>query len=476
MKKIVCNPYLPSWEYVPDGEPHIFGDRLYLFGSHDRFGGKVYCENDYVLWSAPVDDLSDWQCHGVIYRKEQDPFCVPGKSHLWAPDVAQGPDGRFYLYYGMDFVNRISVAVSDTPEGPYSYLGEVCYPDGTRYGGKPGELLRFDAAVLADDDGRIWLYSGFCPKEPWFQKVADKIHSTINALGNQVAELDTDMRTVISEPRFLLPGVDASDGTGFEGHAFYEASSMRKFNGKYYAVYSSFLSHELAWAVSDCPDRGFRFGGSLHSNGNVLGPSQTATYPWGNNHGSIVCVQGEYYVFGHRQTNGTECSRQRVAEKLRFENGGFLPAELTSQGLYGQPLPPDIRYEAGIACVLHGKAGAAKTTMTRRRDARVTQEGKDRESDPCQYIANIRSGTVIGYRYFDLSNVKSLTVEWNSLAVGTLTVSDTPDGEPICAFPVRPGKASPGALLSPHSDVSALYFRFTGLGKLDLYAFFLSTR
>ena len=25
--KQVYNPYLPSYEYVPDGEPHAFGDR-----------------------------------------------------------------------------------------------------------------------------------------------------------------------------------------------------------------------------------------------------------------------------------------------------------------------------------------------------------------------------------------------------------------------------------------------------------------
>lgn len=31
------NPYLPSWEYIPDGEPHVFGDRVYLYGSHDLF-------------------------------------------------------------------------------------------------------------------------------------------------------------------------------------------------------------------------------------------------------------------------------------------------------------------------------------------------------------------------------------------------------------------------------------------------------
>ena len=46
MKKQVFNPYLQSWEYIPDGEPKVFDERLYIFGSHDKFGGKGYCEND----------------------------------------------------------------------------------------------------------------------------------------------------------------------------------------------------------------------------------------------------------------------------------------------------------------------------------------------------------------------------------------------------------------------------------------------
>lgn len=37
MKGQAYNPFLPSWEYVPDGEPHIFGDRIYLYGSHDYY-------------------------------------------------------------------------------------------------------------------------------------------------------------------------------------------------------------------------------------------------------------------------------------------------------------------------------------------------------------------------------------------------------------------------------------------------------
>lgn len=43
MRKQVFNPYLPSCEYVPDGEPLVFGDQLYIYGSHDRFGGSDYC-------------------------------------------------------------------------------------------------------------------------------------------------------------------------------------------------------------------------------------------------------------------------------------------------------------------------------------------------------------------------------------------------------------------------------------------------
>ena len=51
MKQQVFNPYLPSWEYIPDGEPYVFGDRVYVYGSHDSFGAPIFCVKDYVCWS-----------------------------------------------------------------------------------------------------------------------------------------------------------------------------------------------------------------------------------------------------------------------------------------------------------------------------------------------------------------------------------------------------------------------------------------
>ena len=46
----IYNPYLPLTEYIPDGEPHVFGDRVYIYGSHDRAGGTAYCEQGGQLW------------------------------------------------------------------------------------------------------------------------------------------------------------------------------------------------------------------------------------------------------------------------------------------------------------------------------------------------------------------------------------------------------------------------------------------
>lgn len=342
MKKQAWNPYLPSWEYVPDGEPHVFGDRLYVYGSHDRFGGDTYCLEPYVCWSAPVEDLSDWTCHGVIYTGEGDTLNETGKRLMFAPDVAEYR-GKYYLYYGLDSSIAISVAVSDRPEGPYSFYGNVHHRDGQILGLKKGDAQQFDPGIFVDDDGRVYLYSGFSTTPEVAERIRKKMGDKADALhvsteGNWVIELEEDMLTVKSEPKRLLPGVSNSAGTGFEGHEFFEASSMRRFGGTYYAVYSSVQGHELCYAMSDRPDGGFVYKGVLHSNGN-LGISDKPLYYYANNHGSLVEAGGAYYIFGHRHTSYTQYQRQGVAEQVFMEaDGSFAQAEMTSCGLNGKPL------------------------------------------------------------------------------------------------------------------------------------------
>ena len=125
--KQAVNPYMPSWEYVPDAEPHVVGDRVYVYGSHDIFNGLNFCLGDYVCWSAPIDDLGNWRYEGCIYKREQDPAAprIRLTNGLAAPDMVQGPDGRFYLYYFMGGTKMISVAVCDEPAGKYEFYGYV---------------------------------------------------------------------------------------------------------------------------------------------------------------------------------------------------------------------------------------------------------------------------------------------------------------------------------------------------------------
>ena len=129
--------------------------------------------------------------------------------------------------------------------------------------------------------------------------------------------LEDDMKTVRTEPVKLLPTLGEADGTGYQGHEFFEASSIRKIGGKYYLVYSSVNLHELCYAVSDRPDGSFTYGGVVISNSegkNCIG----------NNHGGVEKIGGQWYVFYHRQTNRSMFSRQGCAERIRIRPDGKI--------------------------------------------------------------------------------------------------------------------------------------------------------
>ena len=90
---------------------------------------------------------------------------------MCAPDVQKGPDGRYYLYYEYDRAVITSVAVCDTPAGKYEFYGYVRRPDGTAYGSLAGDVNNFDPGIFVDDNGRIYLYTGFAPGDGWMKKV-----------------------------------------------------------------------------------------------------------------------------------------------------------------------------------------------------------------------------------------------------------------------------------------------------------------
>lgn len=466
MKYRGINPYLPSWEYVPDGEPHVFGDRVYIYGSHDRFGGYAFCLNDYVCWSAPVEDLTDWRYEGVIYTRKEAPHNEDGSHCLYAPDVTQGADGRFYLYYAPDGVCAISVAVCEKPAGKYEYYGDVHYADGTPLGSREGDEYQFDPGVLTEGD-TTWLYSGFCPP----------LLAARN--GAQAIGLDKDMLTIIEEPVIVAPSASKARGTSFEGHGFFEAGSIRKINNKYYFIYSSELSHELCYAVSDAPNHPFVYGGTLVDNGD-LGISKTARYFTGNNHGSIEKIRGRWYVFYHRHTNSSMYCRQGMMEPIDISaDGKIAQAEMTSCGPNGGALPGIGEYPAYAACNLYmTNPSQADVQSGINPFPYITQDGPDigaeNENQDEAYIRNMTSGVVAGFKYFDCKDVKKISVKTRGMCYGGgLELSFEPDGEAIGKIPVYGGNEwswSTAEIAIP-DGVHALYFKMYGYGIFSFAAF-----
>lgn len=440
MKKPALNPYLPFWETVPDGEPHVFGDRLYIYGSHDKLNGASFCEDDYVCWSAPVNDLGNWECEGVIYQKGQDPvngapyqkelpeyepaFTGGGPRLLYAPDVAQGPDGRFYLYYSLDTANVISVAVCDTPAGKYEFLDYVTREDGSI----PAIGRWFDPAVLCEESGN-YLYYGFCPPVR-FPGMEDADYP-----GAMMVKLADDMHTIISEPVCVANGVDTAKGTGYEEHPFFEASSIRKIGAWYYFVYSSLQGHELCYGMAKKPEGPFEFKGVIVSNGDIGYQGNTLPVNYtGNNHGGLVVVPGrsktgvkeeniqdgfsgdacaEVYIFWHRHTHGTAFSRQGCADRVQILEDGTIPQiEITSCGLNEGELSAKGTYQTYIACHLteddRTKVGQVTMSMPGQplpplpEDMPYITEEADENSEHGlrPFIHNMRNGAVAGFKYF----------------------------------------------------------------------------
>ncbi len=424
--KQALNPFLPLNEYIPDGEPHVFGNRVYLYGSHDKEGGHTFCMLDYVVYSASVYDLSEWPCKGISYCAKQDP-AYPRRQYMYAPDAVQGKDGRFYLYYCMagqygngGYQEPISVAVCDTPDGKFEFLGHVQNKDGSIM----KKYICFDPSVM-NDEGTIRLCFGtqydfeeredFLKNPAYLQAEIDMFGRTKeeilsypdSIMGPITLTLEDDMLTVKEEPKHLIPY--KVKGTSFEKHPFFEAASLRKIKNLYYFIYSSWQNHELCYATSLYPDRDFVFRGTLVSNADIGYQQRKAEdmlNMTGTTHGSLECINGQWYVFYHRLTHKSDYSRQACAEKVTIEqDGSIAQVEITSCGMNSEPLVGKGVYPAIIACNLtNGHMPQGSNSIFSFEFPNVTNKGDER------FIAEIEEGTLIGYKYFSFKELQSIGV------------------------------------------------------------------
>ena len=414
------NPYLPLWEYIPDAEPYVFEDpdnpgkyRLYVYGSHDTLK-TAYCGTDLVVWSAPVEDLSDWRCDGVIFES-----VVNGTADvLYAPDVAlveENGKKTYYLYPNNQSWGRTTmVCKSDRTDGPFEVVnwkeGSTTETEG---------VLGFDPAVFVDDDGSVYGYWGFV--ESWWGKLDEDNMSSLK-------EGETSKRNIPSYDQMTAFDYDPTqfnivqdENVGKWG--FFEASSIRKVGNKYVFIYSrNGLQEEptgknysqLAYGYSDSPEGPWKWGGIIVDAMGEIIPNENGgydrTFAGGNTHGSICEINGQWYVFYHRNLH--TYARQAMVEPITVEwdeesvaDGGEVRismAEVTSNGFFIEGLNPYVKHSAGIVSYLTGGAGITPAYS------------EDTTTLP---VVNIRNGVIAGIKYFNFDldaptdGSKSLEVE-----------------------------------------------------------------
>ena len=481
--KQAFNPFLPLDEYVPDGEPHVFGDRVYLYGSHEEAGGDTFCSLDYVAYSAPLDDLTSWRYEGYIYRAKQNPFYSEELKYMYAPDCVRGNDGRYYLYYCPagyrgkgGYNNPIYVAASDNPAGPFSYYGFVKNPDGSVF----DDFVTFDPAVI-NDGGIIRLYYGtyYKPQDDERLKQTQELYAKIAAYykkpidevraakgyvdGPCTVELGDDMLTVKGRAKRLLERRTA--GTEYYDHAFYEAPSVRKIGGTYYFIYSSVKNNELCYCTSDRPDANFTYRGVIISNGDVgykgRRDEDRLAYT-GTNHGSIEFIDGNWYVFYHRLTHKRGYSRQACAERIALLPDGSIPqVEITSCGLNGGPLTAKGTYSCAICCNLtNGRMPNSANSVSELDIPFIVQQGGE------HFVTGIGDGTLIGFKYFafDGEVYLCLTARGGGGKIEVLTdelLQDEIDLPPSEAWQEVEARID-------FTGKAALYLKFKGEGKADV--------
>ncbi|MEN6322041.1 MAG: family 43 glycosylhydrolase [Proteiniphilum sp.] len=392
------NPYMPGTAFIPDGEPRVFEDpdkpghyRVYIYGSRDEITTD-YCGYGHDVWSAPVEDLTEWTNHGEVYHMEQ--MFVTGfaevrpKQSMGAPDCIYNPvDGLYYLYFFYSRADpqkdkQVGIATSTRPDGPF-VRPKMCNLPWT------GRNKDFDPSILVDEDPngtpakdgkkyKIYAYWGF------------------GVGNNRMAELVSNP----SAPGYMTDIVESTLITAPEGIPdYFEGPSIRKVGDKYVLVFSANNGTwpsgraQLFYSYSDHPLGPWTYGGMIASN-------QLNNMPGGNDHGGIFLNprNKKWYINYHRP-NPNNFNRVAIMEPIDVNvtpgpivNGGKIDMKLvplTTSGVVINGIDAFHQYRADAMCYKEGISSAS---------------GQKRAPDGLNPVTRLQTNSVIGYMYMNFGN------------------------------------------------------------------------
>ncbi len=309
--------YLFPSDYMADPSVHVFGDRVYIYPSHD-----IECENvendngdQYIMRDSHVLSTDD-PMHGTVtdHGKVLDIADIPWAGRqLWDSDVAE-KDGKYYLYFPLKDRNdifRTGVAVADRPEGPF-----IPQPDPIR------GSYSIDYCVIPVGEDFYLYFGGLWGGQ--LQRYQDNKALEVPylpegdqpALPSRVVRLSKDMLQFAEEPRpVYVVDENGEPLKANDPHRFFEASWVHRYNGKYYFSYSTGDTHLLCYGTSDSPFGPFVYQGVI----------LTPVVGWTTHH-SIVEFRGKWYLFHHDSvpSGGKSWLRSLKVCELEYDSEGRI--------------------------------------------------------------------------------------------------------------------------------------------------------
>jgi oligosaccharide reducing-end xylanase len=290
------NPVIRD-QYSADPTARVFGDRVYLYPSHDIISPvaperRWFAMADYHVFSST--DLTDWTDHGVILDQKQVPWANHEGYAMWAPDCVEH-QGRYYLLFPSGLASErgfgIGIATAPSPIGPFTPVAKPL--DGVR---------GIDPCMLQTSRGESYLF--------WAGNG-----------GITVARMNDDYQSLAETPKAIagLPDGFKEGPFAFERNGLFYLTFpwVRQKNG----------TETLAYAMSESPEGPYTFKGLIMD--------EWPDKCWTNHH-SIVQYRGQWYLFYHHNDYSPtfdKCRSVRV-DSLSFRpDGTIVKVEPTLRGV-----------------------------------------------------------------------------------------------------------------------------------------------
>jgi arabinoxylan arabinofuranohydrolase len=290
------NPVLNGYYADPEVLYSEKTGKFYIYPTSD--GYTNWSGNYFKCFSS--GNLVDWIDEGVIIQLGKD--VTWANRNAWAPCIVEKKmDGKYKYFYYFTAAQKIGVAVSDNPTGPFIDLGKPLI-DARPEGITRGQVI--DQDVFTDPQtGKSYLYwgNGFMAG----------------------AELNEDMTSIKQETLTILK----PDNTFREGtYVFYR-------KGVYYFMWSEddtrSENYRVRYATSTSP-----LGAFTISKDNLVIAKDAKAGIYGTGHNSVLQIPGkdEWYLVYHRfnypkgitQGDAAGYNREVCIDKMEFNADGSI--------------------------------------------------------------------------------------------------------------------------------------------------------